>query len=294
MALLFLTTALFAQQDPLYGQYLFNPLLINPAYSGLNNNFSAMVGYRTQWTGFEGHPETFYVSGNASVLENKCGVGLLVINDQIGNISNTESNLAFAYKLNLSHATFSYGMQVGLQHYTTSYADLNVYDQGDNAFAGGETGTRMNIGAGAILTGDKYFIGFSVPRLLPTTFKNSGQEFELYNRHYYLNAGYLFYLSDRLRFKPTALLRGVVDAPANLDVAFNINIDGHYTAGLFTRNLNTYGVLLQTIFREQWRLGYTFEMPASNSVGSNFNTHEVNLGIMLSIFSYHEKYNSNF
>ncbi|MEQ8576076.1 MAG: type IX secretion system membrane protein PorP/SprF, partial [Fulvivirga sp.] len=75
LALLFLTTALFAQQDPLYGQYLFNPLLINPAYSGLNNNFSAMVGYRTQWTGFEGHPETFYVSGNASVLENKCGVG---------------------------------------------------------------------------------------------------------------------------------------------------------------------------------------------------------------------------
>jgi type IX secretion system PorP/SprF family membrane protein len=294
LALLFLTTAIFAQQDPLYGQYLFNPLLINPAYSGINNNFSAMVGYRTQWTGFEGHPETFYASGNTSVLANKLGAGLLVINDQVGNISNTESNLALSYKLNLRHATFSYGMQVGFQHYTTSFADLNVYDQGDNAFMGGETGTRINIGAGAVLTGDKYFIGFSVPRLLPTTFKNAGQEFELYNRHYYLHVAYLFYLSDRLRFKPTALLRGVADAPANIDVAFNMNIDGQYTAGLFTRNLNTYGVLLQATFKNQLRAGYTFEIPSSNSVGSNFNTHEVNLGIMLSIFSYHEESINNF
>lgn len=30
-----------AQIDPLYAQYLNNPLLINPAYSGLNNNFTA-------------------------------------------------------------------------------------------------------------------------------------------------------------------------------------------------------------------------------------------------------------
>lgn len=284
----------FAQQDPLYGQYLFNPQLINPAYVGINNNLNAMVGYRTQWTGFEGHPETFYASANASVLHNKAGVGLLLMNDQIGNISNTEANLSFAYKLNLNQATLSYGMQAGFQRYSTSYADLNIYDAGDNAFLGGESGSRINIGAGAVLTGEQYFIGFSVPRLLPTTFKNGGQEFELYNRHYYLTGAYLFYLSDRLRFKPTALLRGVADAPANIDAGLNFNLDNNYTAGIFTRNLNTYGFLLQARIADQYKLGYIFEVPSKNSVGSNFTTHEISLGVVLSVFDYHEESPGNF
>ncbi len=294
LGLLSLASGLFAQQDPLYGQYFFNPQLINPAYVGINNNFSAMAGYRTQWTGFEGHPETFYVSGNSSILNNIAGVGLLVMNDRIGNISNTESNVTFAYKLNLKSASFSFGMQAGFQRYSTSYEDLNIFDPDDIAFASGESGSRLNLGAGAILKGDRYLVGFSVPRLLPTTFKNAGQEFELYNRHYYLMGAYIFQLSDRVELKPTTLFRGVVDAPANIDFALNVNLDGLYTAGFFTRNLNTYGALLQATINNKLRLGYIFESPSSKSVGTNFSTHEISLGITLSVFSYHEEHNSNF
>jgi len=50
--------SVFSQQDPLYSQYMLNPLVINPAYAGLNNNLNIMAGYRTQWTGFDGHPQT--------------------------------------------------------------------------------------------------------------------------------------------------------------------------------------------------------------------------------------------
>jgi len=67
----------FAQQDPLYAQYLFNPLLINPAYSGLNNNFNGTVGYRTQWMGLEGQPQTMNVSLHSSFVQNKVGAGLI-------------------------------------------------------------------------------------------------------------------------------------------------------------------------------------------------------------------------
>ena len=37
------TQKLSAQQDPIYAQYLNNPLTINPAYAGINNQFSARV-----------------------------------------------------------------------------------------------------------------------------------------------------------------------------------------------------------------------------------------------------------
>lgn len=283
-----------AQQDPLYSQYMLNPLLLNPAYAGLNNNFNAQLGYRTQWTGLEGQPTTLNLSAHSSLVDNKVGAGFLLVQDRIGNIANTEANLSASYKLQLKEQVFSFGMQMGIQNYRTDYSELNVLDPGDNAFVGGEKGTRMNIGAGAILKSEKYFIGLSVPRLLPSTFKNGGQEFELYNQHYYLMGSYVHYFNEHIRFKPSVLFRGVSGAPASVDVAFNVNLNAIHTAGLFTRNFKTYGLLLQTLLQEKYRFGYVFELPTNKSVGTNFTTHEISLGILLSTFAFHERTLSNF
>lgn len=283
-----------AQQDPLYSQYLINPLLINPAYAGLNNNFNAMVGYRTQWTGLEGQPTTINASAHTSLINNKVGVGILVMQDRIGNIANTETNASFSYKLQLKEQVISFGMQAGVQNYKTDYSDLNIFDPGDNAFIGGEQGTRLNIGMGAIVKSEQFLIGFSIPRLLPSTFKNGGQEFELYNQHYYLIGSYVHYLNDHIRLKPSVLFRGVTGAPASVDLAFNVNLNNVHTAGLFTRNFNTYGFLVQTLVKEKYRFGYVFELPTNKSVGTNFTTHEISLGVLLSVFSFHERSISNF
>ena len=182
----------FAQQDPLYSQYLINPLLINPAYAGLNNNFNAMVGYRTQWTGFDGQPQTLNVSSHTSLVDNKAGAGFLLVQDRLGNIATTEFNTSFSYKLILKEQTFSFGMQAGLQNFRSNYSSLNLSDPTDLAFTGNENITRLNLGAGVILKSEKYLIGLSVPRLLPSSFNNGGQEFELYNQHFYLFEPYVF------------------------------------------------------------------------------------------------------
>ncbi|MBX2965558.1 MAG: type IX secretion system membrane protein PorP/SprF [Cyclobacteriaceae bacterium] len=288
------TSAVFAQQDPVYSQYMLNPQLLNPAYAGLNNNFNILAGYRTQWTNFEGQPQTLNLAGNISLVDNKVGTGLLLVQDRIGNITNTEINASFAYKLDLDRdKTFSFGMQAGFQNFRTDYSQLNVLHPDDHAFAPGERGTRMNIGAGAILKSEGYFIGLSVPRLLPTTFKNGGQEFELYNRHVYLMAGYVYFVNDRIRLKPSALLRAVKGAPASVDLAFNVNFNAVHTAGLFTRNLNTYGLLLQTLLKDKYRFGYVFELPTNKSVGMNFTTHEITLGLMLPVLGFHDRSLSN-
>jgi type IX secretion system PorP/SprF family membrane protein len=269
-------------------------MVIKPAYAGLSNNMNVMAGYRAQWTGLEGHPQTLNASAHTSLADNKVGAGILFFNDQIGNITNSEANIAVAYKLKFKETTFSFGMQAGLQQYRTSYADLNIFDHDDDAFRGGERGSRINIGAGAILKSEQFFIGLSVPRLLPSTFKNGGLEFELYNQHYYLMGAYVHYLSERVRLKPSALLRGVQGAPVSLDLALNVNINAVHTAGLFTRNFSTYGILLQTILKEQLRFGYVFEVPVGNSAGTNFTTHEITVGILLSVLSSHESTLSNF
>jgi type IX secretion system PorP/SprF family membrane protein len=284
-----------AQQDPIYSQYMVNPLVINPAYAGLNNNLNLNGSYRIQWAGFEGQPNTFNLNGSTSLVDNKVGVGFMFSHDKIGNTQNTEATASFAYKLDLGHdRTLSFGLQAGVLNYRIDNSDLNIYDPDDEAFTNNERGTRLNLGAGLILKGSDFLIGLSVPRMLPTKFSAGESEFELYNQHYYLFGAYVFYLNEQIKFKPTALVRAVKGATASTDVGANFIFNSIHTAGLFTRNFKTYGVLLQTLYREKWRFGYVFELPTNKSVGTNFTTHEISLGIRLSVFTFHDTTISNF
>ena len=55
---LLLGTALSAQQDPQFTQYMFNMLALNPAYAGSSDRVSIKALTRHQWVGFEGAPTT--------------------------------------------------------------------------------------------------------------------------------------------------------------------------------------------------------------------------------------------
>ena len=283
-----------AQQDPLYAQYLNNPLSINPAYAGLNDNFNIAAGYRTQWAGFDGHPTTFNLNSHISLVDNRVGAGFVFSSDQIGNVKTTEFQGAFSYKLKLDDdKTFSFGMQGGLINFRNNANGITLADPTDPVFTNVNI-SKPNMGAGAILKSERYFIGLSIPRLLGTTISNGGQDVQLYNQHYYLFGAYVFYMTDRIRLKPSTLLKLVKGAPASVDLNFNINIDGNYTAGVYTRNFKSYGLLLQVLFGEKYKLGYAFEVPTNKSVGTSYSTHEVYLGLVLPVLNFHQRSVSNF
>ncbi len=290
-----LTAAAFGQQDPLYSQYINNPMVINPAYAGLNNNFNASVAYRNQWGGFEGNPKTFNFNSHVSLVENKVGLGLLVVQDQIGGAKNTEVQGAFSYKLPLDDTkTFSFGMQAGFINFRNNFSDLNLDDPTDEAFIQNENVSKPNLGAGAILKSDKFFFGVSIPRLLNTTLSQGGQDFQLYDRTLYVFGSYAYFINENIRFKPAVLLRAVKGSPMSVDLNLNFNFNEKYTAGVFTRNFNTYGVQVQAKLGDKLKFGYTFEIPMNNSVGSAFTTHELFLGLTMPTFDFHDRSISTF
>ncbi len=286
-----------AQQDPLYSQYLNNPMVLNPAYAGINDNLNLSVAYRHQWTGFEGNPTTMNFNGHVSLLENRLGAGLLVVRDQLGSVANTEIQAAFAYKLKLESSTLSFGMQAGIVNFRSNVDKVNPYDKTDPVFLANENVTKPNVGAGLILRSDRYMLGLSVPRLLGTTIdvsdSNGSTQLELYKQHFYFFGGYVIFLNENIRFKPATLLRAVSGSPLSVDLNFNLVLNERHSAGLFTRNFNSYGVILQTNFSDRYRLGYTFELPTNRSVGTQFNTHEIFLGMKLSVLEFHDRSSVN-
>jgi hypothetical protein len=99
---------------------------------------------------------------------------------------------------------------------------------------------------------------------------------------------YMIFLNENIRFKPSVLMRAVKGSKPSTDLNMALNLNEKYTAGVFTRNFNTYGLLLQMKLGTQYRFGYVFEVPAGNSVGARFTTHEFMLGLNLSLLRFHD------
>ncbi|UII23799.1 PorP/SprF family type IX secretion system membrane protein [Fulvivirga ligni] len=276
----------YSQQDPLHAQYLNNPLVLNPAYSGINNVFNATLSHRSQWSGFSGAPETTSFTAHTSLVDNKVGVGLIFVRDGIANITNTEFSATGSYKIDLGDATFSFGLQAGVVGYKESNSELNVKDP-DKLFEGDQNFSKFNFGAGVALKAKDYYLGLSIPRMINSTADFGNLEGEIYQRHVYLAAGYVYHLNAELALKPSVLLKGVSNAPLSVDYNASVVIHDKYTAGVFSRNFNTYGLLAQFNFKDHFRLGYVFEVPGNNSVGTSYSTHEITLGVDFEIFDFH-------
>jgi type IX secretion system PorP/SprF family membrane protein len=285
----FMCYSLKAQQDPLYSQYLNNPFILNPAYAGLTNNLNLSLGYRMQWSGFEGSPKTVNANGHISLADNKMGVGAMFISDQIGNSTINEFFGSYSYHINLSDdKVFSFGLQAGFANYQIDNSKVNPFDKTDALFQGSNSETKPSFGFGAILKNEKFFVGLSVPRMLKTTIETQGKQASLYTQHYYLMGSYIFFVSERIRFKPSTLLKFVSGAPASVDLNASLIIHENYQAGVLTRNFNTYGIFLQALLKDSFRLGYTFEVPTGSSVGTSFISHEITLGYRLNALSFHK------
>ena len=147
-----LSVGLHAQHTPLTTQYLFNGLLINPAYAGSRDALTANLTYRQQWVGFEGAPTTQILSVHSPVNGKHIGLGLMVYNDRIGVSRETGVMTNYAYRLRLGTGKLALGIGAGLN---VLQAD---WDRGGTTTAGGAefANNRHRVGKTNLSAGAHY------------------------------------------------------------------------------------------------------------------------------------------
>jgi type IX secretion system PorP/SprF family membrane protein len=193
----------------------------------------------------------------------------------------------YGYHLPLStDLKLSFGLQGGLINYQTDYSDV-TFNPADGKFVN-QSEWKPNLGTGLILRSEKFMVGLSVPKLLKTTTVIEEYSTSLYNQHAYALAAYVFQLSYRIKVKPWVMVRMVSGAPVSLDYAASLKVDDSYSLGLFTRNLNTFGTFAQINLGDNIRFAYAFELPTGKSVGTQFTTHEVTLGVRFGLLNFHD------
>lgn len=276
----------FAQQESLGTQYMYNPLVFNPSYAGMNDITNVTLNSRFQWSALEGSPTSLAFAANTSIVDGKVGLGLVVGNDQIGVTDNTEVALSYAYKIGSVSSSFSFGLQTGFDFYKSNTADLDLRVDNDPFFVPGtEQSTTFNIGAGVSYMSDQLFVSLSVPKLFDTGIGGGAETIEV-KQHFYLMGAYIIDLKPGFKMKPSVLLRGVPGTPLAYDINVNFLIGNHLRAGVFTRSFKTYGLMARFEFMEAYRIGYSFEMLGQKFAGKLLPTNEIMLSADFAVFAH--------
>lgn len=272
---LFASGSMMAQQQIMFTQYMSNQLAINPAYAGSHKSISITGLARKQWAGLEGAPSTQTLSIHSPIKNQRVGVGLLVVNDKIGVTKQTGVYNSYSYRIPFNNGgQLSFGLQIGFTAYNAQFSKVSDTDP---TFAGDVREIHPNVGGGLFYNTELFYVGFSAPQLIQTTFdRNNLDSDSKMLRHYFITAGYVFTLNEQLKLKPNVLVKAVAGAPVQFDLNLNLLIHEIFWVGLSWRSFESLDALLQFQVSEKLQFGYSYDFANTTELSRvNSGSHEI-------------------
>jgi type IX secretion system PorP/SprF family membrane protein len=286
-------TAARAQQYPVFTQYYFNELVINPAYAGNNVKLSATAMYRNQWINFPGAPKTFNVSGHTALMKNKIGVGLMINHDEIGSYRNNHIYGSYAYKIHLQDATLAFGLQAGINLLGADFSKLDLNSPDDASFYNLVNEIKPNFGAGVFFSKENYFLGFSVPFILNNKVATSAENFlsEIREaRYYFIRGGMVFPIDrmDKVKMSPSVLVRAQEGQPLSFDINNAFIFYDVFSIGTSWRLGDSFITYIDLKLSDKIHFGYSYDLTSSNINGFSNGSHEFMLNFRSIIRGIHK------
>lgn len=276
-----LTTSVVAQQDPMYSMYMFNPVSINPAYTGSTEQMQVVGVFRKQWLSMPGSPQTSTLSFHSPLKNEKMGLGFSFINDRLGEMQTTGFQATYAYKLKLQKTTLSFGLQAGLRNFIVNLANVKLapVNQYDVAFSNNSSVWSFNYGAGVFWYGKNWFAALSIPHLRNNVLHDqqvfNPKDFSRLRTHYNLYGGYVFQLNEDFKIKPSLMIKNVAGAPIQLDINGNVYWKNIYGLGLSYRTNSAVVVLAEAKVSKNFHVGYAFDVNANGLSRNAGGSHEL-------------------
>jgi type IX secretion system PorP/SprF family membrane protein len=278
-----LGTALMAQQDPQFSQYMFNLLALNPAYAGSSDRISLKALSRHQWVGFEGAPATQTLTIHSPVWHESFALGGTIMRDAHGPITQYTFMVDAAYRIFMGDQKLAFGLKGGLNLLQGKFTELNPQTAGDQVFQQ-DVNSKLDpqFGFGMMWYSDRHYLGLSTPKLLRTEFfqtdslafvSSPGQR-----PHYFLTGGYVFDLGLYHKFKPTFLLKAVQGAPVSFDLSANVLFYEKFWLGAMYRHKDSVGLMAQYHITDDFTAGYAYDLTLSPLRSYNGGSHEIMLG----------------
>lgn len=272
--------SLFSQQLPLFSEYMFNTLEINPAYAGFRDALSVTTMFRKQYTGFKTAPQSTFLSADMPISGKRVGVGIKLLDDRDEITRTLGAQGVYAFKIPTgSYSNISLGLQGGVYSFKTDYTKVDVIDPNDPSFSQNVNSLKLNFGTGIYFNTEQFYVGLSSPNLIRNGFNkanNTGSFSEMkHEMHVYFNSGYVFPISDNLHIKPSVLVRVVNGSPISYDINTNFWIADVIGVGVSYRNKTAMVGLIDVKVLPELYLGYAYDHIISKYNIISKGSHEV-------------------
>jgi type IX secretion system PorP/SprF family membrane protein len=269
-----------AQQEPLYSQYMFNGMIINPAYPSMDESSSLTAVGRNQWVGVDGAPKTATASFYTPIKATNTSFGVSLMNEKITVNSQTAVNFNVSQRVKLNEKIYlAMGIKGGMSQFREDNSSLSTSDP---VFAHNQSYWKTDVGFGFMLFTDRFFIGISSPTFKSFDLGNSVNKVVV-ESHYYLQTGYLININDDVKLKPNVLLRQVKGAGFQYDLNANVLLKNVVWLGASWRSEKTMTGLVQVQATKNLQIGYSYDTPMqSNLKGAQTVSHELMLNYRFS------------
>jgi type IX secretion system PorP/SprF family membrane protein len=271
------------QQLPLLSQYVFNKYPFNPAVAGSDDRFVFLTGYRSQWLGFDGAPQTASFTMHGPLGRGSC-IGADVYNDKLGATSELGFHVTYAYQIQINNdSRLAFGLQSGTTQYAIDGSLLTTYEPNDQVVPLNTSSALIaDASFGTYLFSKNYFAGASVQHLAGSSvlFKNDfpKDQIGLLRNHLVLLGGLKIATGDKLAVEPSFMLRAVTGAPIQIDFSSRLIYDEKYWFGLTYRTRAAWVVMVGLDISDHFVMGYAFDYATTELQSFTDGTHEIIIG----------------
>jgi type IX secretion system PorP/SprF family membrane protein len=260
---------LFAQTEPMYSQYMYNMLGVNPAYAGNREALSLNFFQRNQWVGIKGAPKTTSISMDQSIKDGKLGWGIQVYDDRLGVEAASGLNGMLSTRIQVSEkGILSGGLSFGMMNYRINLNDVNNRNNpNDPSFISIDNPSKWNpsLGMGIYYNTDRFYAGLATPSILKArlaSYENMITSIQTSNAfHLFANAGYVFDINEDVKLKPSTMIKMVSGAPIETDINLNVWLKELLGFGASYRTGDAFVGMVELQATSNLRFGYAYDMP---------------------------------
>ncbi len=284
----------YSQQDPLFTQYMFNKLLVNPAYAGSRDILTIDLLNRSQWVGIDGAPETLTFGAHMAMRNRKVGLGMYGYRDALGPSINQGLMAAYAYRLLFENSFFAFGLQAGIKYFNFDWDMIRVKYPDDYFYPREVRKITPDLNLGIYYQSPRFFAGLSSKQLLENEYgmteaSDGGTSFSRLLRHFYLMTGAVFPMEKDILFRPSVLVKYVKNAPMQADFTAGFQFGQTFWVGASYRTLKAIAFLAEFKINPKIRLGYSYDIYLNELQPFNYGSHEIRLGFDVDVYRFRMK-----
>ena len=275
---------LSGQQIPFYTQTTSTSFLINPAIAGTKKSLDLRIGYRNQWTGFDGAPVTEYASLNSRLFAGRMGLGVYAYKDETGPISRTNYTGAYAFHLRFPDVELSIGLSGSIIQYQINGSKITIQTPGDLVIDQTKTKTILapDVGTGFYIYNDRFHFGASALGLLSSTINDYGKgsipkEPGSLNTHFYLSLGYNYSGNPDFIWENNAFATYVKATPIFMGYSLRMFYKRKIIIGTSIRLRDAIALNVGYVIADKFHISYSYDVIVSHLRPYNGGSHEVML-----------------